>query len=176
MKKLIVIVCLLLISTAAFAQTRKRNTTSRRGSQPSTTANAEAQRIATIRTEGATKIANQIKNLSQFLYLLGGVAKGIEDLDRAAKSGQGSPTVLQQNEKNKATLKASFGDFRAGLDQLEVYFRTTPELQNYYVKLVGSAQGAADAEALAGTGQYNQAGRTLLTVVSRLTDVLVAMR
>ena len=124
-----------------------------------------------VKTEGATKVANQIKNLTTFLYLLGGVAKNLEAMDAAAKSGQASPTT----ERNKATLKASFEDFRVGLDQLEIYFRSTPELQPYYVKLAGSASGAADAEAQAAAGHFDQAGRRLLGVVSRLTDVLVAM-
>ena len=62
------------------------------------------------------------------------------------------------------------------MDQLEIYFRNTPELQRYYVKLVGSAAGAADAEAQAAAGHFDQAGRTLLGVVNRLTDVLVAMQ
>jgi len=171
MKKLIVPICILLLSTAALSQTRSRTTT-RRGTASSKTPKTTAAPAAAInKTEGATKIANQIKNLTTFLYLLGGVAKNLEAMDAAAKSGQASPTT----ERNKATLKASFEDFRVGLDQLEIYFRSTPELQPYYVKLAGSAAGAADAEAEAAAGHFDQAGRRLLGVVSRLTDVLVAM-
>jgi hypothetical protein len=128
--------------------------------------------VAKVRTEGATRVANQIKNLSTFLYLVGGVAHGIEAIDASNTGGQPSPT----NEKNKAQLRSTFSDFRIGLDALEVYFRSTPELQPYYAKLVGSASGAADAETQAKAGQFNQAGRTLLGVVGRLTDVLVLMR
>jgi hypothetical protein len=65
---------------------------------------------------------------------------------------------------------------RLGLDQLEIYFRSTPELQGYYTKLVGSASGAASAEEQAAAGHFDQSGRTLLGVVSRLTDVLLVMR
>ena len=167
MKHILVLMCLLLLSIAAPAQTRSR-TTSKRGTQTAKPSQASAE----AKTAGATKVANQIKNLTTFLYLLGGVAKNLEALDAAAKSGQASPTT----ERNKATLKASFEDFRVGLDQLEIYFRNTPELQRYYVKLVGSAAGAADAEAQAAAGHFDQAGRTLLGVVNRLTDVLVAMQ
>ena len=63
-----------------------------------------------------------------------------------------------------------------GLDNLEIYFRNSPELEPYYVKLVGSASGAATAEEQAAGGHVEQAGHTLLAVVNRLTDVLVAMR
>lgn len=165
MKKIVILVCLLLLSTTALAQTRPRRGTAK-SSKTTTTQPASA-----VKAEGATKIANQIKNLTTFLYLLGGVAKNLEAMDAAAKSGQASPTT----ERNKATLKASFEDFRVGLDQLEIYFRSTPELQPYYAKLAGSAAGAADAEAQAAAGHFDQAGRRLLGVVSRLTDVLVAM-
>jgi hypothetical protein len=172
--KVIVLICLLVFSTSALAQTRSR-TTKRRTPPAKTTTDASATAFAQKKADGAARIASQIKSLSRFLYLLGGVANGIQDLDKAAKAGQGSPTVLAQNEKNKATLRASFADFRTALDTLEIYFRSTPELQGYYVKMVGSASGAADAEAQANNGQFDQAGRTLLGVVNRLADVLVAM-
>jgi hypothetical protein len=161
---------LLILPVTTLAQTRSRTTrrggASSKAPKPSTTT-----ALGDVRTDGATKIANQIKNLTTFLYLLGGVAKNLEAMDAAARSGQASPTT----ERNKATLKASFEDFRVGLDQLEIYFRTTPGLQPYYVKLAGSAAGAADAEADAAAGHFDQAGRKLLGVVDRLTDVLVTM-
>ena len=172
MRKLIVPICLLLICTTVVGQSRSRRT-SKRGSSTAAknTAAAADAAAAAIRAKGAATISNQIKNLTTFLYLLGGVARSIETLDAAAKTGQASPT----NEKNKAQLRASFGDFRAGLDALETYFRTTPELQPYYIKLAGSAAGAATAEQLANAGHFDQAGRTLLGVVGRLADVLAAM-
>jgi hypothetical protein len=169
MKKIIFGVCVLIcLSTAAMAQSRTRRTTSKKPPASKTSTDA----TAAVRTEGATRVATQIKNLSNFLYVLGGVAKGIEAIDVSNKDGQPSPT----NEKNKARVRSSFTDFRVGLDSLEVYFRSTPELQPYYTKLAGSASGAANAEAQAANGQFTQAGQTLLGVVGRLADVLVAMR
>ena len=73
-------------------------------------------------------------------------------------------------------MKASLQNVREGLDQLEISFRSTPELEQYYLKLAGSAAGAATAEDQAAAGHFDQAGRTLLGVVNRLTDVLVLMR
>jgi hypothetical protein len=173
MKKIFVLVCLLLLSTTALSQTRSRTT--RRSTQSSKTPKvSEQQSAAEAKTAGAMKVADQIKNLTKFLYLLGGVAKGIEDID--ARRNEASPTALQKNEQNKAAVKSSLENVRVGLDQLEIYFRSTPGLQGYYVKLVGSASGAADAEAQAGAGHFDQAGRTLLGVVNRMTDVLVLMR
>jgi hypothetical protein len=170
---MLIIVCLLALPATALAQTRSRTT--RRSTQSSRTPKAsEQQAAAEVKTAGATKVADQVKNLTKFLYLLGGVAKGIEDID--ARRSEASPAALQKNEQNKAAVKSSLENVRVGLDQLEIYFRSTPGLQGYYVKLVGSASGAANAEAQAAAGHFDQAGRTLLGVVNRLTDVLVAMR
>src|SRR5437660_9764839 len=174
MKKLIVPICILLLSTTSFSQTRSR--TAKRGTQSSKTQKVSAQPSAEARTAGATKVADQIKNLTRFVYLLGGVAKGIEQVDEAARKNEAPPAALQQNAQNKATVKSSLENVRLGLDQLEIYFRSTPELQGYYTKLVGSASGAAAAEEQAATGHVDQSGRTLLTVVNRLADVLVLMR
>ena len=172
MKRIVVCICVVIfVSTATMAQTRSRRTTKRPATTSKTTT-PTADAVAAVKTDGATRIANQIKNLSRFLYLVGGVVKGIEAIDAASKDGQTSPT----NEKNKDQLRTSFTDFRVGLDALEVHFRSTPELQPYYTKLVGSASGAATAEQQAAAGQFNQACNTLLAVVGRLTDVLVAMR
>jgi hypothetical protein len=172
MKKILVLVCLLLLSTTALSQTRSRTT--RRGTPPAKTSAPQAN--AEAKTAGATKVADQIKNLTRFVYLLGGVAKGIEQVDEAAKKNEASPTALQQNEQNKATVKNSLRNVREGLDQLEIYFRSTPGLEGYYRSLVGSASGAAGAEDLAAAGRFDQAGRGMLGVVNRLTDVLLLMR
>jgi len=172
MKKLIVPICILLLSTAALSQTRSRTT--KRGTQPAKPAASQAS--AEAKTAGATKVADQIKNLTRFVYLLGGVAKGIEQVDEAARKNEASPAALQQNAQNKATVKTSLENVRLGLDQLEIYFRATPGLQDYYLKLAGSASGAATAEDQAAAGHFDQAGRTMLGVVNRLTDVLLLMR
>jgi hypothetical protein len=172
MKNILVLVCLLLLSTTALAQTRSRTT--RRATPPPKAAAPQAN--ADSKTAGATKIAEQIKNLTRFVYLLGGVAKGIEQVDEAAKKNEASPTALQQNEQNKTTVKNSLRNVREGLDQLEIYFRATPGLLDGYLKLAGSASGAADAESQAAAGHFDQAGRTMLGVINRLTDVLVVTR
>ena len=175
MNRLVIIaaISLLMLSTTGFSQTRSR-TTRRSGTAKTTTSSAD--QATAIRNEGAAKVAIQIKNLSAFLYLLGGVAKGMQELDAAAKSGNASPAAMQQNEQNKARIKASFEDFRVGLDNLETYFRSTQGLQSYYRTLAGSAEGAANAENLAAAGQFDRAGRSLLDVVNRLTDTLAIMR
>lgn len=165
------IACLLTLSASAWSQTRSRTTRAK-----ATPRHTSAQANAEARTNGATKVAEQIKNLTRFVYLLGGVAKGIEQVEEAARRNEASPAALDQNNRNKATVKASLQNVREGLDQLEISFRSTPELEQYYLKLAGSAAGAATAEDQAAAGHFDQAGRTMLGVVNRLTDVLLAMR
>jgi len=85
MKNILALVCLLLLSTTALSQTRSRTT--RRGTQAAKTA-AQPDNSAQAKTAAATKVADQIKNLTRFLYILGGVARGIEDVDLAAKNNK----------------------------------------------------------------------------------------
>ena len=165
----VLIMTIILFPTAGFSQTRKRTTN--KSSRTNTPAKAtEIQRA------GAARVADQIKILTRFIYLLGGVAKGLESVDDAARRNEASPAILKQAEQNKATVRASIQKVKEGLDKLEIDFRTTPELQRYYIKLAGVAAGAATAEEEAAANQFDKAGRTLLEVVNHLTDVLLEMR
>ena len=161
----------LLAPSSAFGQTRNRSSRQK----PSTT-KTQTQNVSQVRTQGATRIAEQVKNLARFTYLLGGIVNTINAVDDAAKKNEVSQAGLQLNQQRKATVKSSFRDFKDGLDKLEIDFRNTPELQPYYIKLAGVAAGAATAEEQANANQFDAAGRTLLNVINRLADVLVIMR
>lgn len=166
---------LILFSATAFAQTRPR--TAKRTPTKRSSRTAPANTLAeVVRTQGATRVAEQIKLLTRFIYVLGGVAKGLEAADEAARSNQASPAAVAKTENSKATIRESLQDWRDVMDRLELDFRTTPELERYYTKLAGVAATAATAEEQAARNQFDQAGRTLLGVVNQLTDVLVVMR
>lgn len=168
------LLALLLLSPATvFSQTRNRSTSRQKPTAATTTAN---QKLVQVRTQGATRVADQIKFLTRFIYLLGGVSSSIAAVDEAARRNEASPTVVQQNQQSKAQVKTSIQGFRETLDKLEIDFRATPELQPYYIKLAGVASGAATAEELAAKNQFDAAGRQLLNVINRLTDVLLLMR
>lgn len=171
MKRLsaLVIALTILSPLTALSQTRRRSTRT----PPRSTA---ATKVSEVQRQGALRVADEIKTLSRFLYLLGGVAKGLEEMDEAARRNEASPAILEQAKKNKLTVRTSIQSIRERLDKLEIDFRTTPDLQRYYIKLAGSASGAAAAEQLAAANQFDQAGRSLLAVVNRLTDVLFEMR
>ncbi|MFN2493400.1 MAG: hypothetical protein ABR501_11020 [Pyrinomonadaceae bacterium] len=163
------IATVILFPATSLAQTRKRTATrsSRPGAKPKA---GEVQR------EGATRVADQIKILTRFIYVLGGVAKGLEGVDDAARRNEAPTAVLNQARRNKETVRTSIQSVREGLDKLELDFRTTPGLERYYTRLAGVAAGAADAEDLAASNQFDKAGRRLLEVINQLTDALLAMR
>ncbi len=157
-----------IFPVTAFSQTRKRTT------RP--TRSTSAIKAVDTRRDGAQRVADQIKILTRFIYVLGGVAKGLEAFDDAARGNENSAEVVEQMNRNKQSVRTSIETVRDGLDRLELHFRTTPELERYYIKLAGSAAGAATAEDQAAANQFDRAGRQLLEVVNRLTDVLLEMR
>lgn len=176
MRKTIIVSFLCLVLLPPFAinglsQTKKRSS----GKRPRTTTSAE-QQAATAEHQGALQLADQIKNLTKFIYLLGGIAKTLEQSDAAIRRKEAPPSLIESTEASKAKVRSSFQSVRVGLDKLEVDFRASPVLQAYYYKLAGVADGAAKAEQMAAAGQYDQAGRNLLSVINRLTDVLTDMK
>ena len=167
---ILALVLALFLPLTASSQTHKR--TSRSAAPPPA---PKPQPGAVVYT-GATEVANQIKTLTRFIYVLGGVARGIEQTESAIRRKEASPAIVEQLQKDKATIKQSLQNVREGLDKLEIKFRSTPELNRYYTNLIGSAAGAATAEDQAAAGHLDQAGRSLLGVVNRLTDVLLEMK
>jgi hypothetical protein len=165
----LLIMAAFLSPATALAQTRKRTAAK-------TTRATAAAKPAEVQQQGAARVAEQIKILTKFIYLLGGVAKGLETADDAARRNEASSTIIDQTKQGKATVRASIQSLRENLDKLEIDFRATPELQRYYIKLAGVAAGAANAEDLATANQFDKAGRALLEVVNHLTDVLLEMR
>ena len=160
----------LLSPSTSLSQTRNRS------SRPKTTPPSAQTRVIQVRTAGAQKVADQIKLLTKFIYVLGKTTSSMAAVDDAVRRNEASPAVVQQNQQSKVVVKSSITNYRENLDKLEIEFRTTPELQPYYIKLAGVAAGAATAEEQAAAGQFDRAGKTLLDVINRLADVLVVMR
>ncbi|MDQ3802185.1 MAG: hypothetical protein M3384_22385, partial [Acidobacteriota bacterium] len=128
---------------------------------------------------GADKVSVQLINVTRFIYLLGGIARNIEDIDKEVRSGgttsRSGGNRVAQNETNKRNVIASIRNLRAGLAALEVEFRTKPALRNYLVNIQGITDLSGNAEDQAVGGQFTESGRTLLQVVERLSDTLAAM-
>lgn len=166
----LIIACLIVLtltSSATIGQTRRRT------AKPPTTAIPKRSEVV---NAGALRVADELKKLTRYLFLLGGVAKSIEATDSAARRNQASPAVIEQMNQSKATVRSTLQTMRMALDRLELDFRTNPELNRYYIRLAGAASGAFRAEEQAAANQFDAAGRTLLDVAGRLTDVLLEMR
>jgi hypothetical protein len=169
-RTILVLLTTLVLASTSLAQTRSRSTPKPK-SPPAAT-----QRVSEVRTAGANRVADQIKFLTKFIYLLGGANCSLAAVDESIRRKEAGPDAAQKNQVAKTQIKGNIAGFREALDKLEIDFRATPELQPFYIKLAGVASGAANAEQQAAASQFDAAGRSLLGVVNRLADVLVAMR
>lgn len=171
--------CILLASVPASSQTRRRRSAPKRSAHvlAASVLQKQQQQQTEVRV-GRERIATQIKALSQFLYLLGGISKGIETAEQANRNHEESSVALPvaQIERNKIRVRDSIKNVRAGLDQLESSFRSNAALQSYYPNLAGVARIGQMAESQAASNNFDQAGRSLITAVNKLTDSLVALR
>jgi hypothetical protein len=164
--------CLLMADAPALAaQTRNRRTTTPQRRRPSAATRSGSDSVAL----GRLKVAEKIKVISEFLYVYGGIANQVEMTETQARSAGAPEDLRALAERSRAALRRNITAVRDGLDQLELDFRTSPELQRYYNRVAGVAAGAADAEEMVANGQIKPAGRKLLQVVSQLTDALAGM-
>lgn len=175
MKKalIFVLVCTLtVLSTNATSQTRRRSSAARRASA----AKAASEKSSAEIKAGGAQVAAQIKTLTHFVYLLGGIVKGIESVDQAVSKHEASSTTMEQNERNKAKVRESIRSVREGLDKLESDFRFNPALKSYYTYLAGVARTGEAAENQAAANRFDEAGRSMLKAIDQLADALVALR
>jgi hypothetical protein len=169
---MIVLACLIALTASnIFGQTRRRTTTSRKSRPASTRNQGQAVPTATV----AARVAEQIKSIGRFLYLYGPISKELA-ANEAALQGNQQSSVAETVQRNKAKLRDAFHNYRVQMDELETTFSGSSELRPFYTKLLGVAASAAQAEEAVAASRYDQAGRSLLDVMNRLTDVLVDMQ
>lgn len=177
---IVVLVCLIGLSLSAAAQ--KRKTPRRTTPKPVATSVSSNMTTTTNALEiksGAEKVSTQLVNVTRFIYLLGGIARNIEDIDKESRSGGTTSRTggnkVAHNETNTRNVIASLRNLRAGLAALEVEFRTKPALKNYLVNIQGITDLSGNAEDQAVGGQFTESGKTLLLVIERLSNTLAAM-
>jgi hypothetical protein len=163
-------VCLLIfacVPALAPAQTRTRRTApatqKRRTTKPAS--GLDQTRFNAQRLE----LAGLSKDLTRFLYLYGRLSKDLE----LTSAQTGSADAASQA---KAGLIRSIGDMRDRLDQLEGHFRFEEGLRTQYQTLQGVSASAEQAGQQANANRFDQAGRILLEVANKLTDVLLEMQ
>lgn len=165
-----VLICILSLGFSANAQKRKTTAKKTKTAPAAETTNKNLELKA-----GAEKVSTQIKNLSRFIYNLGGVARVIEDLDRDIADGKASRSAPQLNEKNKQAVVGTIRNLRDGLAALEIEFRTKPALKNYLAQIQGITEISGRAEDQAAAGQMVESGKTLLIIIEKLTDALASL-
>lgn len=175
---LAILLCVFLFDVSADAQKRKttskkkKTTTSRTAKPPAPPSLAERNAAILPATE---KVANQIKNLAQFILLMGNTVPTIERLEASASSGKASQSAHSQAEAGKKGLVSAITIFKNAMATLEDEFRANKVLRVYSAQLDGVSGIASTAEQQAAAGNFSQAERTLLLVINQLTDVLREM-
>jgi hypothetical protein len=159
------------------ANAQKRRTTRKRAPAAKTTTAAAATAAANAAEikVSARKVSDQLKNVTRFVFLLGGIAKNIEAIDLDAKSRKLSASALNINETNKKAVIQGIANFRAGLAALETEFRSKPALKLYNFQIQGISDLSAQAEDLAAGGQFTESGKVFLSIVEKLSDTLVSL-
>ncbi len=160
--------CLILFCQAPLsAQTRTRRSAPQRRRAPA--ASTPASRLDQTQANATRiKLSDQIKDLTRFLYLYGRLSKDLE------LTGAQTETADVAN-RTRAGLSESVRSMSERLDQLEAQFRFTKGLERQYRMIEGVSRRAAEAERQVSNNQLDQAGRTFVTIVSQLTDVLLEM-
>jgi len=165
-----VLTCLMLISAAPLAplsgaQTRtRRSTPQRRRTPASSSSSLDQTKFNGVRLQ----LAGLNKDLTRFLYLYGRLSKDLELTGAQSESADVA-------SRTKAGLLQNVGVMRDRLDQLEGQFRFTKGLERQFQMLQGVSRQADTAAQHVSANRFDQAGRVLLEVSNRLTDVLAEM-
>lgn len=128
--------------------------------------------IPDMRSE-ATQVAAQINNISRFLFIYGKVVNGIELSEQQAKNNPGKPAAPPQN---KELIIKYIRDLRTGLNGVAINFQGIPRLQTQYLKISAAAQALDNAELLASSGRFDDAGRSMISAVEKLTEAMLSMK
>ncbi|HNU08716.1 MAG TPA: hypothetical protein PKO33_13190 [Pyrinomonadaceae bacterium] len=157
-----------VLAFSASAQRKKTTTTTVKKPAVTTTNNLEIK-------QSADKVTVQLKNVTAFIYKLGGIATGLEDADKDAKAGKLSRAAIDRNNEFKSAVVQSIRNLKAGLAALEIEFRTKASIKPYLVQVNGVTDLATQSEDLALAGQFTNSGKSLIQVVEKLADTLAAM-
>ncbi|MGH9843827.1 MAG: hypothetical protein ACREEM_34255 [Blastocatellia bacterium] len=124
----------------------------------------------------ALAVAEQIKNVSKFIFIYGKIVNGLEVAEDQAKRGEVTPAVAAKTQQSKDALINSIRGLRAGIENVSKNMQANPRMQVQYLKLSYAAEAVSSAEKLATAGRFDDAGKALTLVVERLTETLLAMR
>jgi hypothetical protein len=173
LKRVSIFTAIILITLGAasqapsFAQKQRQKKSGAAKPKPTPTPDMRAE---------AAKVAEQIKYVSNFIYIYGKVVNGLQIADEQMKNNQASPEAKATNQENKDKLIISMNRLRAGLEGLASGFEGNQRMQVQYLKLAYATEASFEAERLAVAGRYEEAGKSLVAVVERLTDAIISMK
>jgi hypothetical protein len=170
LSKITFLVLAVLLTFAASAEAQKRKPVPKK---PTTNVAATTNSLEV--KQNAEKTAIQLKNVTTFLYKLGGIASAIDALEADAKANKLSRAQLDKFTQQKQAVIASIRNLKAGLAALEVEFRTKPSIKSYLLQVQGVTDLATQSEDLATAGRFADSGRVLVSIVEKLADTLTAM-
>lgn len=166
------LLCLMLLSpTTTSAQRKKTSGTSKRPVATPTPAPTPMNLTAE-----AGLVAEQIRLVARFLYVYGKVANGLELAEEQARRGEASSTAKAQTQRSKDAVVNNISNLRAGLGNVLTRLQGNPRLQVQYLKMSSAVDAATDAERFAASNRFDEAGKSLILTIERLTDVMQALR
>jgi len=124
----------------------------------------------------AAQAAEQLKVLTQFIYLYGKVSNGLELEADQAKQGASSAALQEKSKKMRESLVASVSGLRMGVENLAQSFHDNPRLQTQYLKVLNASEAIASAERSVSDGRFDEAGKALVAAAWRLADAVAAVR
>jgi hypothetical protein len=171
---LIALVLLLAFSPAALAQKKKRAPSTSQRNRPTTPAPAPPPAPDT--QKEAAEVATTLKALTKFLFLYGQIANGLAVAEDQAKRASVPANVLEQTVKSKNGVQAGIAGLKGQIDKLGLTLQANPKLQIPYINLAGVTQKIVEAQGLVQNNKFDEAGRSLVTAVERLVDILQQMK
>ncbi|MBO0799486.1 MAG: hypothetical protein J2P31_11755, partial [Blastocatellia bacterium] len=131
--------------------------------------------VVDMRNEAA-QVAEQIKNITKFIYIYGQVQNSLEIADEQAKKGQTDAKIAAENQKSKDALVVNINGLRAGVNNLLKSWEGDNKMQTPSLRLAKAADAIQVSEQLAGAGRYKEAGESLIAAVERMTETMISMK
>jgi len=164
-------ISLALIIVLSVSSSAQKKPGKRRPAKPTPTPTP----VVDMRTEAA-QVADQIKNVTRFLYIYGKVQNSLEIADEQAKRGQADPKVVADNKKSKDALVVNINGLRAGLNNILKTWEGNTKMQTQSLRLVKAADAIGASEQYAAAGRYKEAADALVIAVERMTDTMISMK
>lgn len=165
---------LALVSAPDTVSAQKKSTRTQR--KPSAKPTPEPTPTPTNLSAEAAQVAEQVRLITRFIYVYGKVANGLEWAEEQGRQGEVASAVVTKNQQSKDAVVNNIRGLRTGLGNLVARFQSNPRLQVQYLKISYAAEAVTNAERLAASGRFDEAGKSLVTAVERLTEVMLALR